>query len=356
MDAHQEISPLPLVTIIIPVYNVEKYLRECLDSVIRQTLHEIQIICVNDGSPDHSQQILEEYTAKDARIMIIQKENGGLSSARNAAYPHIQGKYTLFVDSDDRIDPTLCEKTYTAAEKEDADITFFSFSRLPHSFWDYTTLNRLKNMQKVSSFNETALVNLPRTACVKLWKTEFILKNQIFFPEGILFEDMLTHWKAILRSPKLAFFPEPLYYYRTNQASITQTEKVYHSHLPVFNCIKDILIKENCYSGEWKKNFLRMKLKVLFKRSLTLPSKFKNQHLQEIKDSLGQDELDFIKQSHSLHWPMKAFYDSINGSAIGTMKYSIYVCCLRFSIYTGCFRFLRTLKNWYARVLLRKAI
>src|SRR5215469_13757361 len=109
----------PIISIIIPVYNVEPYLRQCLDSVVNQTMRDIQIICVNDGSPDNSRAILQEYANRDSRIEIIDKPNGGQSSARNAAYPHIRGKYTLFVDSDDWIERDLCEKTYRKAEETD---------------------------------------------------------------------------------------------------------------------------------------------------------------------------------------------------------------------------------------------
>ena len=118
----------PHITIIIPIYNVEKYIEECLDSVIHQTMKEIQIVCVNDGSLDISREILQKYADKDARIEIIDKTNGGLSSARNIAYPCIKGKYTLFIDSDDWIELDLCEKAYAKAEDSGASITIFFLS------------------------------------------------------------------------------------------------------------------------------------------------------------------------------------------------------------------------------------
>ena len=100
-----------------------------MDSVVNQTMRDIQIICVNDGSPDGSRAILQEYADRDSRIEIIDKPNGGLSSARNAAYPHIRGKYTLFVDSDDWIELDLCEKTYRKSEETGAQMTMFFFSK-----------------------------------------------------------------------------------------------------------------------------------------------------------------------------------------------------------------------------------
>ena len=120
----------PNVTIVLPVYNVEPYLRQCLDSVIRQTMRDIQIICVNDGSTDGSLAILEEYAGNDPRIMVIPQENQGGGSARNAAFPHIKGKYTCFVDPDDWIDLQLCEKLFRRAEETQAEMLFFEFARV----------------------------------------------------------------------------------------------------------------------------------------------------------------------------------------------------------------------------------
>ena len=117
----------PKITIIIPVYNVEKYLLQCLDSVVGQTLQDIQILCVDHSSTDGSLAILEEFAAKDSRIEIIHSKNtgGGPGQARNAGLAHVKGRYIQFVDSDDWLDPTLCEKAYCRLEQSGADIMFF---------------------------------------------------------------------------------------------------------------------------------------------------------------------------------------------------------------------------------------
>lgn len=120
------------ISVIVPVYNVEEYLRKCLDSVLNQTLRDIEIICVDDGSTDSLWEILKEYAQKDDRIKLIQKENGGLSSARNAAMQVAKGDYIGFVDSDDWIDPDFLRKLYVAAEKYGADSACASIKR-PYS-------------------------------------------------------------------------------------------------------------------------------------------------------------------------------------------------------------------------------
>ena len=111
----------PKISVIIPCYNVEKYLRECLDSVVNQTLKDIEIICVNDGSTDGTQKILEEYAQKDDRILLINKPNGGLSLARNTGMEKMRGEYVAFLDSDDWVDLDFYEKLYNAAKQNGAD-------------------------------------------------------------------------------------------------------------------------------------------------------------------------------------------------------------------------------------------
>ena len=112
----------PLVSVIIPVYNVERYLAQCLDSVINQTYPNLEIICVNDGSRDGSPDILRRYADEDARIQVIDKANGGVSQARNDALDCARGEYIMFVDSDDWVEPDACENAVNAMREYDADI------------------------------------------------------------------------------------------------------------------------------------------------------------------------------------------------------------------------------------------
>ena len=112
----------PLVSVLIPVYNVEKYLSRCLDSLINQTLTDIEIICVNDGSTDGSLKILKQYQEKDNRIVIVDKKNGGLPSARNAGLDRARGQYVGFVDSDDYVEPSMFETLYKTAKKKNSEV------------------------------------------------------------------------------------------------------------------------------------------------------------------------------------------------------------------------------------------
>ena len=118
------------ISIIIPVYNVEKYLRRCLDSVLNQTFSDWQAICVNDGSPDNSAAILAEYAARDSRFIVVEKENGGLSDARNAGMPYATGEYIMYLDSDDFIHPQTMEIAYHMACRDNSDIVSFTYDRI----------------------------------------------------------------------------------------------------------------------------------------------------------------------------------------------------------------------------------
>ena len=119
----------PMVSIIVPVYNVERYIRQCLDSLINQTYQNIEIICVNDGSADRSGEILNQYGKSDARISVFHVENAGVSSARNKALSYASGKYIMYVDSDDWIDVRTCEKAVFKAEEHAADLVMWPYVR-----------------------------------------------------------------------------------------------------------------------------------------------------------------------------------------------------------------------------------
>lgn len=125
VNKHNDISFLPKVSVIVPVYNVEKYLSECLESLINQTLSDIEIICVNDGSTDDSRNVLERYAASDKRIAVVNQTNKGLSAARNSGVKTARGRYLYFLDSDDFIDRNALEYLYQEAEKYRLDILYF---------------------------------------------------------------------------------------------------------------------------------------------------------------------------------------------------------------------------------------
>ena len=253
-----DLSP-PKVTVVLPVYNVEPFLRQCLDSVVNQTMREIQIICVNDGSTDGSQAILEEYAARDSRFKIIVKDNGGSSSARNAAFPHIQGEYLLFVDSDDWIDPTLCEKAYAVAEKENADMTYF-FMFVGNGRTNFKPFHESHLKNRPIADIDFGILICDKSIYTKLWKSGFILKNGITFPDRLIGQDRVFNWDAMTLNPQLAVVREHLYYYRNNPHSVTSKLTInIDRYQPVYDRIEDILHERNLFE-EYSEIFYREKL------------------------------------------------------------------------------------------------
>ncbi|MGN1124999.1 MAG: glycosyltransferase family 2 protein, partial [Candidatus Gastranaerophilaceae bacterium] len=200
------------VSVIIPIYNVEQYLARCLDSVINQTYKNLEIICVNDCSPDNSINILEEYSQKDNRIKIIQREkNGGLSAARNSGFDIAVGEYVYFLDSDDWIDLDYIEKMVAIASKYDSDIVLntnivYEYSDKPSKEFVWYTYHE-KSPDGVVLSREMA-VNFTHcmTPC-HLYKRDFILNHHFTFPEGYKHEDnYYNHVTKISTDKIIAFY------------------------------------------------------------------------------------------------------------------------------------------------------
>jgi glycosyltransferase involved in cell wall biosynthesis len=302
----------PKISIIIPVYNVEPYLRDCLDSVVNQTMCEIQIICVNDGSTDNSLVILEEYARHDSRIEIINKPNGGLSSARNAAYPYIRSKYTLFVDSDDWIEYDLCEKVYRKAEATGAEMVLFYFQIPFDAPTDYLTmLNEITPDDKVTDLEKRTIIGHVQ-AWSKLWRSDFLLNNKLFFPEGLCFEDNLVHWQAIILASKISVLPEPLYYYRQRDGSIMSQSDKFFDFIEINSKFIDF-VKNHNMNEDCKKYFLRRKIDWSFNTYQTIKSELKSKFFDGIKKSLREYEIDYMRKERYIDYSVTYFYYRVSG-------------------------------------------
>ena len=210
-----------LISVIIPVYNVEPFLKRCLDSVIKQTYSNLEIILVDDGSEDNSGNICDDYQNKDSRIKVIHKKNGGLSSARNKGLDESKGNLILFLDSDDWIDLNYIDTLYNDLKKNDCDISVPGFCL---SYDNGKHINDSKIQKQTIFTTEDALSNFLFngyiTPCVasKLWKRN--LWKNIRCPEGKLFEDQFTTYKLIMKSKKISFNPSVNYYYYKRNGSI----------------------------------------------------------------------------------------------------------------------------------------
>ena len=313
----------PNVTIIIPVYNVEAYLRQCLDSVVNQTLRDVQIVCVNDGSSDASLAILEEYADRDSRVTIINKPNGGVSSARNAAYPSIKGKYTLFVDPDDWIDLDTCEKCFEQAEQTEAEIVVFFFRR-EYLLGSKVSMNRVISPgKKITPGEKRQILTHHPFVCGKLWRSDFLLDKNLVFPEGLTSEDYAVTWRAIPQADQIFVLPEPLYHYRNNPDSITQTSIQRFADTVAVHALTLSYLLESGHYSTYKDIFIPQKLRGLEEYYDRIPSSRPNT-LRLIHESLTEDDRRFYRSAagNVMSTDTILFYQGIiDGGRVATMKY-----------------------------------
>ncbi|MGM8364853.1 glycosyltransferase family 2 protein [Virgibacillus sp. W0181] len=215
------------VSIIVPVYRVEEYIHRCLDSIMNQTYKHLEVIIVNDGSPDLCGEIAENYKQQDDRITVIHQKNGGLSAARNTGMQHVTGAFTMFVDSDDWLDEKMVEKLINAIHTYQADVAQAAFyytypdhllvdernykqTARPVVFDQQTGMKELVVNEKIKNF-----------AWGKLYKTAII--RDLPFTEGVLFEDVYWAHLVMDRVRAYVLLHEPLYYYRQRDDSIVTT-------------------------------------------------------------------------------------------------------------------------------------
>ncbi|MDE6626978.1 MAG: glycosyltransferase [Lachnospiraceae bacterium] len=239
------------VSVIIPIYNVEKYIEECLLSAMRQTLKEIEIICVNDGTRDDSMQIVRRYAEEDERIVIIDKENGGLSSARNAGIKAAQGEYLYFLDSDDYIAENMLEVLFSECDRDNLDVIYFdaeAFFETPEleeqhgHFKDY--YRRPSMFEDVVSgpelFARMENLHLFRpSACLQMLRRDMLLNNSIFFFEGIVHEDNLFSLQTIFAAERVKHIATPFYKRRVREESIMTGGQEFRRSYGYYICITE---------------------------------------------------------------------------------------------------------------------
>ena len=215
----------PKISVIIPVYNVEKFLRECLDSVVNQTMRDIEIICINDGSTDGSLDILKEYAKKDDRIIVINQTNGWLSAARNSGLKIAKGEYIQFVDSDDYLELNACETAYKYALQYNADVVVWGYKNFPKQVGNVKNKRYSLKHKEVNVFygGLRSGRHLCRNAVwYKLYRHEII--KGCYFPEWIRCrEDEHFNFQVDKKINILVQIPEQLYNYRLNLNSIVTT-------------------------------------------------------------------------------------------------------------------------------------
>ena len=261
---------MPKVSVIVPVYNVEKYITRCLTSLINQTLDDLQIIVVNDGSQDGSEQIIKQFKRNYNNIIYVTKENGGLSSARNFGLIYATGEYIAFLDSDDYVDRNTYKKMYEKAKETNSDYVECDF------IWQYPDRQKIdtgyRYKDKKEMFEKARVI-----AWNKLIKREIIIDNKLEFPMGLNYEDIEFFYKLIPYINSFAFVEDPLIYYVQRENSIVNKQD--SKTRQIFRVLDDVIeyYKKIGLYNEYEKHIeytcARILLCSSLKRMIQIPDK-----------------------------------------------------------------------------------
>ena len=295
------------VSVIIPIYNVEQYLRQCLDSVINQTYKDIEIIIVNDCSPDNSLQIIKEYQQKDERILLVDlKENLGVGLARNEGIKISNGEYITFIDSDDWVRKDYIEVLYNSIIKYNTDVVFSKFER-----YDNNSKNIINNKRKINYYNKVIsnikdkknlILSEPKILINLIIKKDFIIANNIIFPKEVPGEDVLFILKLIAINSKIIYIKDTVYFYRENRDSSIMTDinkKLNFDYDVLFSFFDEMLnVFKQAGTFDIYKKELFVFLFIFFCREVTEKNLTSKQYFDSVdvfKRKFYQDDFSFLK-------------------------------------------------------------
>lgn len=236
------------ISMIIPVYNVASFLRDCLESVEAQSFTDYEVILVNDGSTDESTMIAQEYVDKHENWKLIHKENGGLSSARNVGIASARGKYICFVDSDDYIAPDYLQKLYEGAVKHDADMVIADYHEVDHlgqdlkkdkgtALYQQGLIDKLEALHALTYVGDYHFATAVVVAWNKLIRTDIM--KLFSYKEGVLHEDEFLIMPLLLSCDKIVWLEDEIYFYRQREGSIMQEQKQAFRHLKVLDAFEE---------------------------------------------------------------------------------------------------------------------
>lgn len=233
---------MPAISIIVPIYNMEKLMRRCIDSLLTQTFTDYELLLIDDGSTDASWAICQEYAGRDSRIRAYHKENGGLSDARNYGLARTQGTYTIFADPDDWVSPEGLDRLYATAEESQADLTICDLYR-EDAYSRHYVCQRPRSMQAAEVLKEL-FDNIQGYTWNKLIRRDVYERFGIRYPKGIYgCEDQYTMAAILLHDIKIAYAPVAFYHYMYNSASLTRhyDEKTYEMDRHVAEMFRALL-------------------------------------------------------------------------------------------------------------------
>lgn len=287
----------PKVTLVLPVYNVEKYLPECIDSVINQTMKDIEIICVDDGSTDNSLEVLKRYQKKDNRIRIFSFTNKGLGPARNRGIDRAHGEYVAFVDTDDWLELDFCEKIYESAKNSDSDIVLFNAieeyenHQKERIYFREGIIENPKDFIFDFKWNSSFVLNNYFTAWSKLHRTKFLKENDIRFP-STLFEDIEFQVESFLKAKRMSYNPTIFYHYRKENPESIMNSLKDDECFCIFDIVDNVenhIRNLNVYK-RFEIDFIRLKIRQFKEKFSSTTLLFKVEFFKKIKS-------EFIKMN-----------------------------------------------------------
>lgn len=312
---------MPKVSVIVPIYNVEKYLEKCINSLLSQTLEDIQIILVNDGSKDNSGNIAKEYEKNNKdRVIYVEKENGGLSDARNYGLKYANGDFIAFLDSDDYIEKNAYEEMYNKAIEENADYVECDF------IWEFP--NKIRVDKQYPYKNKKEMLSFVRVvAWNKLIKRQLIIDNNLEFPKGLRYEDVEFTYKLIPFINKFAYVDKPFIHYVQREGSIANVQNERTAEIfTVLDNVIEFYKKNNIYEkyrDELEYNYARYLLCSSLKRMCKIKAKTIREKL--LTESWERLNLNFP------NWKENVILKTVN---IGKNKYMRTVNKSTYKIYS----------------------
>lgn len=312
---------MPKVSVIVPIYNVEKYLEKCINSLLSQTLEDIQIILVNDGSKDNSGNIAKEYEKNNKnRVIYVEKENGGLSDARNYGLKYATGDFIAFLDSDDYIEKNAYEEMYNKAIEENADYVECDF------IWEFP--NKIRVDKQYPYKNKKEMLSFVRVvAWNKLIKRQLITDNNLEFPKGLRYEDVEFTYKLIPFINKFAYVDKPFIHYVQREGSIANVQNERTAEIfTVLDNVIEFYKKNNIYEeyrDELEYNYARYLLCSSLKRMCKIKDK-------TIREKLLTESWERLN-SNFPNWKENVILKTVN---IGKNKYMRTVNKSTYKIYS----------------------
>ena len=308
----------PKVSVIIPVFNSGDLLNQCLDSVKNQSLEDIEIICIDDGSSDNSYNILKKYESEDFRFKIFQQENAGAGIARNNGIDKASGEFILFVDSDDYIEKETCEKLYEQASRLDCDVVLFDSIRHFPNNRDLYLIHFKKNkgidyrirVFDYEYFRDRIFDGEYGVIWNKMYKSSFIKSNNISFPNHKIYNDVEFHVKTTLLAKKISYVEGIFYHYNRSGHASLQTSFVKTSNAMVFFDVlyglADFLIEIDMFD-EFRKEFINFTIFELRNKLKSIDEDSKQEFFEKTKEfyyflELSSDEVNSIPYEYFMHF------------------------------------------------------